>query len=151
MRKKRINFRFKWGWADLPRSLMTLGWSNSFMQAASRRKSSISVRVQMATRNKNSARGEFTLTIINTTDFSLSGGILNSYKSSAIWGIALSPAEELFSGHGCHVWPLTALISGSFCRLLTFHSLDSNFENRFLLRQQPFHHRAELSWWGNTV
>lgn len=76
---------------------MTLGWSNSFMQAASRRKSSISVRVQMATRNKNSAR-EFTLTLINTTDLSVSGGILNSYKSSAIWGTFLSPAEELFSG-----------------------------------------------------
>lgn len=35
--------------SDSPRSLMTLGWSNSFMQAASRRKSSISERVQMAT------------------------------------------------------------------------------------------------------
>lgn len=35
-----------------PKSLMMLGWSNSFMQAASRRKSSISVRVQMATENK---------------------------------------------------------------------------------------------------
>ncbi|TNN66587.1 hypothetical protein EYF80_023121 [Liparis tanakae] len=34
---------------DSPSSLMTLGWSNSFMQAASRRKSSISERVQMAT------------------------------------------------------------------------------------------------------
>lgn len=34
---------------DSPRSLMTLAWSNSFMQAASRRKSSISERVQMAT------------------------------------------------------------------------------------------------------
>lgn len=37
-----------------PRSLMTLGWSNSFMQAASRRKSSISERVQMATRDETS-------------------------------------------------------------------------------------------------
>lgn len=45
---------------------------------------------------------------------------------------------------------MTALIFGSFSCLLTFHSLDSNFENRFLLRQQPFHHWAELPWWGNT-
>lgn len=33
----------------------------------------------------------------------------------------------------------------SYC-LLTLHSLDSNFENRLLLSQQPFHHRAKLSW-----
>lgn len=33
-----------------------------------------------------------------------------------------------------------------FCCLLTLHSLDSDFENRLLLSQQSFHHRAKLSW-----
>jgi len=33
-----------------------------------------------------------------------------------------------------------------FYSLLTLHSLDSNFENRLLLSQQPFHHRAKLPW-----
>ena len=37
---------------DIPKILMTLWWSNSFMQAASRRKSSISVRVQIATEER---------------------------------------------------------------------------------------------------
>lgn len=27
---------------------------------------------------------------------------------------------------------------------LTFHSLDSDFENKLFLSQQPFHHRAKL-------
>lgn len=84
---------------------MTLGWSNSFMQAASRRKSSISVRVQMATRNKQKKKtahrvSEFTLTIINTTDFSVSGGLLNSYKSWAIWGITFLQLKNYFLATG---------------------------------------------------
>lgn len=42
--------------ANSPRSLMTLGWSNSFMQAASLRKSSISERVHIATGEKKVQR-----------------------------------------------------------------------------------------------
>lgn len=38
------------------------------------------------------------------------------------------------------------MISECFCCLLTLHSLDSNFEDRLLLSQQPFHHRAKLPW-----
>lgn len=38
------------------------------------------------------------------------------------------------------------VIAEYFYCLLTLHSLDSNFENRLLLSQQPFHHRAKLPW-----
>lgn len=33
-----------------------------------------------------------------------------------------------------------------FCCLLTLHRLDSNFEDRFLLSQQPLHHGAKFAW-----
>lgn len=39
---------------------------------------------------------------------------------------------------------LIVVIAEYFCSLLTLHSLDSHFENRLLLSQQPFHHGAKL-------
>lgn len=43
------------------------------------------------------------------------------------------------------------VIAEYFYCLLTFHSLDSDFENKLFLSQQPFHHRAKLPWRQKNV
>lgn len=178
---------------NLPRSLMTFVWSNSFIQAASRRKSSISERVQMATggeterrRKHASIEGEqnsqgvvwILKTCKNLPVFKLLDMLWSWHYHGMIhqWSelymcqcfiqaeslSVLSIKNEIIGPKTCELltpgeagltFCETACVSkyeGIHClklgSLLTLHRLDSDFEDGFLLSQQPLHHWAKFSW-----